>query len=272
MIRFVSLLMLSLTLAACAQAPSSAGDSPQTSPSGTSDTKSISGESPLGGYLWQLEDATDRQGHRIDVLLVRPDMPIQFDFAGARIAVLNACNRIGGDVRIDGDAVRIGALVSTKMACADPAVMALDGEIGKRLHGTSRFALLESDPPQLRWDAENGDVLRFIGVPKAEARFQGPGETMFLEVAPQTRPCNHPSIPDLRCLETREIRYDDDGLKVGAPGEWRLFHDTIEGYTHQPGIRNVLRVKRYTRRNPPADASSLGYVLDMVIESETVDP
>mgnify|MGYP003397713352 CR=1 FL=1 len=95
MIRFVSLLMLSLTLAACAQAPSSAGDSPQTSPSGTSDTKSISGESPLGGYLWQLEDATDRQGHRIDVLLVRPDMPIQFDFAGDRIAGRRAAGRAG---------------------------------------------------------------------------------------------------------------------------------------------------------------------------------
>lgn len=272
MIRFVSSLMLSLTLAACAQAPSSAGDSPQTSPSGTSDTKSASGEGPLVGHLWQLEDATDVQGHRIDVLLLRPVMPIQLDFTGDRIAVLNACNNIGGDIRIDGDAVRIGALVSTKMACADPAVMALDGEIGKRLQGTSRFALLESDPPQLRWHAENGDVLRFIGVPKAETRYGGPGETLFLEVAAQTKPCHHPLIPDKRCLETREIRYGDDGLKVGAPGEWQLFHDDIEGYTHQPGVRNVLRVKRYTRNNPPADASSLVHVLDMVVESELVEP
>jgi len=39
------------------------------------------------------------------------------------------------------------------------------------------------------------------------------------------------------------------------------------GYTHEDGVRNVVRVKRYTIANPPADASSNAYVLDMVVES-----
>ena len=41
----------------------------------------------------------------------------------------------------------------------------------------------------------------------------------------------------------------------------------IEGYTHEDGVRNVVRVKRYEVKNPPADAPSQAYVLDMVVES-----
>jgi hypothetical protein len=37
-------------------------------------------------------------------------------------------------------------------------------------------------------------------------------------------------------------------------------------------VRNVLRVKRYAWPNPPADASSSAYVLDMVVESGTAIP
>ena len=47
---------------------------------------------------------------------------------------------------------------------------------------------------------------------------------------------------------------------------------SIEGYTFEPGIRNVLRVNRYSMANKngvlPADAPSHAYVLDMVVESE----
>ena len=35
-----------------------------------------------------------------------------------------------------------------------------------------------------------------------------------------------------------------------------------------PGVRNVLRVQRYTRKDVPADASKYAYVLDMVVESD----
>ena len=32
---------------------------------------------------------------------------------------------------------------------------------------------------------------------------------------------------------------------MGTPGEFQAFSRTIEGYTHQAGTRNVLRVKRF---------------------------
>ena len=53
-------------------------------------------------------------------------------------------------------------------------------------------------------------------------------------------------------------------------GEWQFLYQDIEGYAHEPGMRNVLRLNRYTIANPPADGSSVAYVLDMVVESEMV--
>jgi hypothetical protein len=68
----------------------------------------------------------------------------------------------------------------------------------------------------------------------------------------------------------RELHYDAQGLRVGEPGLWQTLAQPIEGYEHHPGVRNVLRAKRYVVASPPADASSVAYVLDMVVESETV--
>ena len=113
---------------------------------------------------------------------------------------------------------------------------------------------------------------RFEGAPTAATRFGGPAERVFLEVGPETRPCSHPLIPDKQCLQVREVRFDENGLRRGEPGEWHNFHDQIEGFSHQPGTRNVLRVNRYTVANPPADGSSQAFVLDMVVESELVKP
>ena len=124
--------------------------------------------------------------------------------------------------------------------------------------------------PQLVLTNAAGDRLVFHGTPTPATRFGGPAERVFLEVGPETRPCSHPLIPDKQCLQVREIKFDENGLRAGEPGEWQNFYEQIEGFTHQPGTRNVLRVDRYTLANPPADASANAYVLDMVVESETV--
>jgi hypothetical protein len=34
----------------------------------------------------------------------------------------------------------------------------------------------------------------------------------------------------------------------------------------------VLRLKRYEVKNPPADGRAVAYVLDMVVQTETVQP
>ncbi len=93
---------------------------------------------------------------------------------------------------------------------------------------------------------------------------------MFLEIAPQSKPCTHPLVPNRQCLQVREVHFDDKGLRTGEQEGWQPLYQDIEGFDHVEGTRNVVRLKRYTMRNPPADASSVAYVLDMVVESEDV--
>lgn len=222
----------------------------------------------LGRFHWLLQDATTTNGQRIDALFARADKPVQLDFQDGRIAVGNTCNRMGGVFTIKGDTLEIGRMASTMMACADPKLMALDGEVGRRLEGAMALALVAGDPPRLTLGNTAGDILAFTGTPTAETRYGGTGERVFLEVAAQTKPCSHPLIPGKSCLQVREVKYDDNGVKTGKPGAFKHFYAEIEGYTHEPGVRNVLRVNRFKVENPPADASSQAYVLDMVVESD----
>ena len=227
----------------------------------------------LTAYHWQLRGATDRGGKRVDALFVRPALPLQLDFHDGRLGVSNACNRIGGSYRVENGRLRLGPMAQTLMACSDPALAKLDEAIGQRLQGNPRLDVQRgSGGPRLRLVTDAGDTLDFVGQPTAETRYGSAGETIFLEVDAQPQPCSHPLIPDKRCLNVRERRYDANGLPAGTPGEWRLLYQDIEGYTHEAGVRNVLRVKRYAIKNPPADAPAQAYVLDMVVESEIVKP
>ena len=219
---------------------------------------------------WVLDNATDSAGKRIDALFVRADKPVTLNFIDGRLAVDNTCNRIGGGYIVAGSTLTVSPMASTMMACADQTLMALDQAVGSRLEGTLKIEQL--DAATLKLSTAAGDVLTLRGEPTAETRYGGPGATVFLEVDAQTKPCSHPLIPDKQCLQVREVHYDDKGLEQGQRGAFENFYDGIEGYTHEAGVRNVLRVKRYAVKNPPADASSQAYVLDMVVGSKIVKP
>ena len=221
----------------------------------------------LPKYQWRLTGATDAKGQAIDALLVRAELPVTLEFGGSKLAVSNTCNRMNGGYTIGGKAIVIDKLASTMMACADPKLMALDRELGKRLQGKLGLRLSKGDARHLELTTATGDVLVFDSTPTATTRFGSAGERVFLEVGAQTKPYNHPLIAGKQCLQVRELKYDDKGLKVGTPGPFGHFYNTIEGYTHEAGVRNVLRVNRYPIKNPPADAPSQAYVLDMVVES-----
>ena len=221
----------------------------------------------LPRFHWRLQEANAADGSRIEALFARADKPVQLDFDKGRLAVSNTCNRMGGSYALAAGTLTVGRMASTMMACTDAKLMALDGEVGKRLEGALSLALVAGEVPRLTLGNAGGDRLVFAGTPTADTVYGGPGERVFLEVAAETKPCSHPLMPDMQCLQTREITYDDKGLKVGTPGAFGNFYDAIEGYTHEPGVRNVLRLQRYTRKDVPADASKYAYVLDMVVES-----
>lgn len=267
------LLALPLALAACAKAPTPPeATAPSAAPAPVAASAPAASIDPaaLASQHWQLEQAVDAKGQRIEALFARADKPLQLDFRDGRVSVGNACNRMGGGYTIAGDRLQVARMAATLMACTDPKLMALDQAIGKRLEAAQTIALRSDAEPQLTLTSADGEVLTFRGEATAETRYGGPGETAFLEVAAQAKPCSHPLIPNKQCLQVRELHYDDRGIKTGTPGDWQALYQDIEGYEHSDGVRNVVRVKRYTIKNPPADGSSIAYVLDMVVESENV--
>lgn len=225
----------------------------------------------LGEYQWRLIGATNSAGKRIDALFVRADMPLQLEFSAGRLSISNSCNNISGAYSISRGRLQVSPMVQTMMACHDAALAALDSAIIQRLQGEAALSIqTDGNAPRLQLITDHGDTLSFTGVPTPETRYGGPGQIVFLEVAAQTVPCGRVLVPAKQCLQVRERHFDEHGLPSGAPGAWHPLYQNIEGYTHQSGIRNVLRLKRFAIKNPPVDAPSTAYVLDLVVESEKV--
>ncbi|TWT19321.1 DUF4377 domain-containing protein [Luteimonas marina] len=264
----IPLLSLAIALAACTPSNPPAETPPPAGVAAAPATRAVDAQA-LAASHWRLADAVDAGGRRIDALFPAPDQPLQLDFADGRVSVSGGCNQMSGGYTLSGDRFEVGALAQTKKFCGGGALMAADDAIGARLAGAGTLAT--GDDGRLVLTTAGGDRLTFAGTPTAETTYGGEGERVFLEVAAERVPCHHPMMPDYRCLHVREITYDDKGIKQET-GEWEYLYQDIEGYTHEPGVRNVLRLKRFEVANPPADGSSIAYVLDMVVESESVNP
>lgn len=272
----IALLLLPLALGACTSADKTSSTEPAAPAAPAAATPPADAKPPatdsamLTGYRWKLESATDAQGKRIDALFPGSERSLSLHFEGGRVGVGGGCNRLGGTYVVDAqDQLKVASLQSTLMAC-DAPLMAADRAIGELLAKPQQARVEESAPPRLRLESGSGEKSSWIGEATAETRYGGTGETVFLEVAPQRVACNHPLIPNHQCLQVREIRYADNGVKQSPPGEWQPLYEGIEGFEFVEGERKVLRLKKFKRDPVPADASSIAYVLDMVVESEIV--
>lgn len=260
--------VLSVALLAGCPAPSHTSETPAAD-TGASAKSSID----LGGYRWNLDTATDSAGKPIAVLQREGKYGMQLSFAKDRLGVSGGCNHVGGGYAIKGDRIEVKNFMSTLMACEDQRLMQMDSEISKQLEGSTQFAIEgEAPQPRLLLTTASGSKLSLSGQPTAETRYGSAGTTMFFEVDAQRRSCPHPLIRDHQCLWVRERRYDANGSIAPPPEDWHFLYQDIEGYQHEAGVRNVVRIKKFDIKNPPADASSVAYVLDLVVESELVPP
>lgn len=228
---------------------------------------------PLAGMLqdhrWTLVNATDATNNRIDALFPDPERNFEFSFAESRLHAEGGCNGVRGGFRVGADGrLEVTGMMSTQMACAAPLMQA-DAALSGLLVAPLELVPVDGAQPSLVMLTAGGDALVLRGELTPEARFGSPTR-MFLEVAEQTVACEESPRGDGTCLQVREISFDEQGLMVGTPSEWQAFHGHIQGYEHQPGVRNVLRVKRF---QPPAGAGLPAapiYVLDLVVQSEVV--
>jgi heat shock protein HslJ len=226
-------------------------------------------EQQLGRYRWTLVLATDANNNRIAGLPAGQDRPVVLSFAGSRLSIQGPCNRFLGVYQVNtANQLIMNVAASTMMAC-DQALMQADSALSNLLAKPLQVQM--TGPPSARLQLVSPDLgtLNFTGEPTPESLY-GAGTTVFLEIAAQSVACPNPPPPNTRCLQYRERHYDDKGLLVGTPGEWKPLTVSIEGFTHREGVRNVLRVKQFQGPESAGGARSSIYVLDLVVESEMV--
>lgn len=225
-------------------------------------------QATLTAYHWRLTSATDEAGQSIAALQKGIEHQVRLSFTADGLNIRGGCNaQFGGYIYKNG-VLTIANLASTMKAC-EQSLMQLDAEIGQRLKGELRVALSgDKAEPALELTAQDGTVLKFVGEPTPETLYGSTGQIMFLEVAAKRAECSHPMIPHYQCLMVRERKFNEAGIALPAPDKWQPLYQSIEGFEHQDGVRTVLRVKRYDWKNPPADAPSKVYVLDMVVEQD----
>lgn len=255
-------LLLPLVLSACTGM--SNVPSPSASPGSSA---AASPAQTLPRYQWQLSDAVDGNNQRIDVLFGKPGKPLQLNFTKDRISVSNACNAISGQYHIVDGHLESKALLSTMMACMDPTLQQRETLIKATLQDKPSLILsTKQNLPQLSLVSPSGQTLTFTGKATPETRYNGPGETVFLEVAAPSAACAASAGTDASCLRVRERHYGANGLSSGTPGPWHALQQPIEEFTPQAGVRYVLRLKRYALQ-PSSSEASVAYVLDTIVES-----
>lgn len=258
--------LLTVVAAVATVLPASAADSsPGSTPARrTADAALVRA---LQDHVWTLQSAVDSAGKPVDALLV-PGHPFVLRFDGARVGVQGGCNLLSAGWRLSPqNSLTIGRAASTQKAC-DPPLMAADKAMAAALAAPLQARVAAGEAPMLHLVSSEQQTLSFSGKRTSKSLYGAPTR-IFLEVASQRVACTPALQPPGSCLQVRELRFDDQGLRVGQPGPWQTFYNEIAGYTHQPGVSNVLRINRFKRPQPPADASAYVYELDLVVESRT---
>ncbi|NTV85512.1 MAG: META domain-containing protein [Burkholderiaceae bacterium] len=225
----------------------------------------------LEDHRWTLASAADARGQRIGALVPNATRPFVLSFSGSRLQAQGGCNQLTGVFQLSPEGVlSVGRMASTMMACEAPLMQA-DKALSDLLAKGMKVELSKGTPPMLRLIDPSKASLTLTGQATAEALY-GPATRMFMEVAAQRVACKNPLNGETLCLQVRERNFDEKGLLVGVPGEWRPLYESIEGYQHTPGVRNVLRLKKFQRPALQTGTPATVYVLDLVVESATVKP
>ena len=178
------------------------------------------------------------------------DSKVQLQLKDGQLSASAGCNRLFGPATVEGGRLVVGNLAGTMMMCASEE-MAAEDALKKLL--ASRPQIEQKDGQLLL--KGDGRTLTLNAMPSLEG-----GKTRFIYVQGKTAPCV--GVAPMQCLQVREDK--------NAP--WQHHYGQIEGFTPEPGLNYRLRIKEFDVANPPADAPSKRWVLDMVVESEVVKP
>ncbi|QND82348.1 Putative lipoprotein [Chromobacterium vaccinii] len=185
----------------------------------------------------QLQGEWKQTGAGDKGILLRIDQQRLFAKAG--------CNGMFGPAAIDGGKLRVERLASTLMMCP-PEAMQRDAKLSRQLEAGMDVSL---DGERLKL-SDGKDALTFERQPQ--------GEIKFIYVAAERKACT--GVAPMQCLQVR----------ADKSKPWELHYGEIEGFQPEPGVAYRLRIKEVKVDNPPADASSIRWILDLVVEQEVV--
>lgn len=221
----------------------------------------------LQSYDWQLNNinSTDPITWNGSYLQTQ-NGKITLNFNQNHITYNVGCNQLSNQYSLSKNTMQpIGTGISTLMGCGE--LQAREQWLAKQMQSPSELQIMETQVDAvLSQTTADGSWLQWVGKLKPEVKY-GKGETVFLEVKPKWQYCDN--VTDKKCLEVRDINYDNQGLKT-AVGQWYLLDAPIMGYRHDESAQRVLRLTRY--RTPPTDTKGYGnlYQLDSVIETKTL--
>ena len=221
----------------------------------------------LQSYDWQLNNinSTDPITWNGSYLQTQ-NGKITLNFNQNHITYNVGCNQLSNQYSLSKNTMQpIGTGISTLMGCGE--LQAREQWLAKQMQSPSELQIMETQVDAvLSQTTADGSWLQWVGILKPEVKY-GKGETVFLEVKPKWQYCDN--VTDKKCLEVRDINYDNQGLKT-AVGQWYLLDAPIMGYRHDESAQRVLRLTRY--RTPPTDTKGYGnlYQLDSVIETKTL--
>ncbi|MFP6841691.1 MAG: META and DUF4377 domain-containing protein [Acinetobacter sp.] len=251
--KFLALALLPLALAAC-----QSGDIQKAGDIAVSVLQQKNAATTLSSYEWSTLTGTAPK-----------PLVLHFDAQG-RLSIQTSCNGMGTSWKAENNQIITGDLMSTQMACDDASMQQekVAADLFSKRSAPFILDLKNPEQPTLSIISASGQKYTFSGKMTAETKYQTQAETVFLEISPETKQCT--GVAPQTCLQVREIKYAENGVKTQVDKDWTLFYDQIEGYQHNPAERQIIRIKRYEIKNPAADQSKFAYIHDMTVERATV--
>jgi heat shock protein HslJ len=90
-----------------------------------------------------------------------PDSTLTIHFEDGQVSGNGGCNSYGGEYRVSGDKLKLEKLMSTLMACADPAMMEQETIFMQALGDAQRFDIADG---RLQVYGSDGEALTFVPI------------------------------------------------------------------------------------------------------------
>lgn len=230
----------------------------------------------LSDYRWVLASAADSRGQPMPLLMpIKEQVTLIVNPQNNRSLNYSVgCNTIGASFTLNDNELTISEGMSTKMSCGE--LDKAETKLNQLMQGANQLTIEttenNADTPMLTQVTADESVLVWRGKLTSQAKYNSKGETIFWEVAAESKPCQDNNAQ--MCLQVRPITYDEQGLKT-SEGQYTEFAGSIDGYQHDGKHNEILRLQRFKTDTDTVlvdnNDSQFAYVLDTVIESSVVE-